>query len=156
MGVVNILDVVSMYNGLLGNLATVPSLKGASAGSTGTGAGNMSGYDGVENLYGEVSLSIALALPNIDAFDPNFEDLTLRGHCRGVREVPVCINPINFLDKAPSTINVKQVFDDLVLKNLIDAKSRQTISGYPLLQLFYQLYLNADNCGKDLSGKLRL
>ena len=71
-----------------------------------------------------------------------------------VTQVPVCINPINFLDKAPSTINVKQVFDDLVLKNLIDAKSRQTISGYPLLQLFYQLYLNANNCGEDLSGKL--
>ena len=42
----------------------------------------------------------------------------------------------------------------MVLSNLIDAKDRQTISGYPLLQLFYQLYLTADNCGKDLTGKL--
>ena len=31
---------------------------------------------------------------------------------------------------------------------------RQTISDYPLLRLFYQLYLTANNCGEDLTGKL--
>jgi hypothetical protein len=65
----------------------------------------------------------------------------------------VCINPLDFLDFDPSTIKVKDVFDQLVLSNLIDAKSRQTISDYPLLRLFYELYLNASNCGSDLSGK---
>ena len=66
----------------------------------------------------------------------------------------VCVNPLNFLDILPSEINVKDVFDNLVITNLIDAKSRQTISGYPLLMLFYELYLNASNCGADISGHL--
>jgi len=68
--------------------------------------------------------------------------------------VDVCINPLDYLDFDPSTINVKEVFDELVVSNLIDAKSRQVISSYPTLKLFYLLYLNATNCGKDLSGKL--
>ena len=42
----------------------------------------------------------------------------------------------------------------MVERNLIDAKNRQTINAYPTLQLFYYLYLNASNCGKDLTGKL--
>ncbi len=66
----------------------------------------------------------------------------------------ICINPLDYLDLDPSTINVKEVFDELVSSNLIDAKNRQVISGYPMLQLFYLLYLNANNCGKDLTGKL--
>ena len=65
----------------------------------------------------------------------------------------VCINPLDYLDIQPSEINIKSVFDQLVQTNLIDVKSRQTISDYPLLRLFYELYLNASNCGKDLSGK---
>ena len=65
----------------------------------------------------------------------------------------VCINPLDYLDVQPSEINVKDVFDQLVQSNLIDVKSRQTISDYPLLRLFYELYLNANNCGKELSGK---
>ena len=65
----------------------------------------------------------------------------------------VCINPLDFLDFDPSNINIKDIFDDLVLSNLIDAKSRQTISDYPLLRLFYELYLKANNCGKNLSNK---
>lgn len=65
----------------------------------------------------------------------------------------VCINPLDYLDIQPSEINIKAVFDQLVQTNLIDVKSRQTITDYPLLRLFYELYLNASNCGKDLSGK---
>ena len=65
----------------------------------------------------------------------------------------VCINPLDYLDIQPSEINIKAVFDQLVQTNLIDVKSRQTISDYPLLRLFYELYLNASNCGEDLSGK---
>ena len=65
----------------------------------------------------------------------------------------VCVNPLDYLDIQPSEINIKAVFDQLVQTNLIDVKSRQTISDYPLLRLFYELYLNASNCGKDLSGK---
>ena len=65
----------------------------------------------------------------------------------------ICINPLDYLDIQPSEINVKDVFDQLVQSNLIDVKSRQTISDYPLLRLFYELYLNANNCGKELSGK---
>ena len=65
----------------------------------------------------------------------------------------VCINPLDYFDTDPTTIMVKDVFDQMVLRNLIDVKSRQTISDYPLLRLFYELYLNASNCGKDLSGK---
>ena len=68
--------------------------------------------------------------------------------------VNVCINPKDYLDVDPETINTKDRFDDLILSNLIDAKSRQVISDYPMLKLFYQLYLNANDCGKDLSGKL--
>lgn len=65
----------------------------------------------------------------------------------------ICINPLDYLDVQPSEINVKDMFDQLVQSNLIDVKSRQTISDYPLLRLFYELYLNANNCGKELSGK---
>ena len=68
--------------------------------------------------------------------------------------VDVCINPLDYLDFTPSQINIKDNFDAMVLNNLIDAKSRQTISDYPLLRLFYQLYLTANNCGEDLTGKL--
>ena len=68
--------------------------------------------------------------------------------------VDVCINPLDYLDVDPSDIQIKEVFDELISSNLIDAKNRQVISGYPMLQLFYLLYLNASNCGKDLTGKL--
>jgi hypothetical protein len=68
--------------------------------------------------------------------------------------VGVCVNPLDYLDFTPSEINVKDNFDTMVLSNLIDAKSRQTISDYPTLRLFYQLYLTANNCGEELSGKL--
>ena len=65
----------------------------------------------------------------------------------------ICVNPLDYLDVDPSDIQIKEVFDELVSSNLIDAKNRQVISGYPMLQLFYLLYLNASNCGKDLTGK---
>ena len=68
--------------------------------------------------------------------------------------VDVCINPLDYLDITPSQINIKDNFDSMVLSNLIDVKSRQTISDYPTLRLFYQLYLTASNCGEELSGKL--
>ena len=66
----------------------------------------------------------------------------------------VCINPKDYLDINPKQINVKETFDDLILSNLIDAKSRQVISNYPMLKLFYQLYLTSKDCGKEFSGKL--
>jgi len=68
--------------------------------------------------------------------------------------VDVCINPLDYLDFTPSQVITKENFDSMVLSNLIDVKSRQTISDYPTLRLFYQLYLTANNCGKELSGKL--
>jgi hypothetical protein len=71
-----------------------------------------------------------------------------------IKKVPICVNPLDYLDIVPSEITVKEVFDEAILRSLIDVKSRQTISGYPMLQLFYQLYLNASNCGKDLTGRL--
>jgi len=74
------------------------------------------------------------------------------GHYTG-SSYNICINPLDYLDIQPSEINVKDIFDQLVQSNLIDVKSRQTISDYPLLRLFYELYLNANNCGKELSGK---
>ncbi len=66
----------------------------------------------------------------------------------------ICVNPVDFLDTPPSQIKVKEVFDEMVQRNLINAQNRQTLSGYPTLKLFYELYLNATNCGKDYSGKL--
>jgi len=66
----------------------------------------------------------------------------------------ICVNPADFLDIPPSKIKVKEVFDEMVERNLINATNRQTLSAYPTLQLFYELYLNANNCGKELSGKL--
>ena len=88
-----------------------------------------------------------------------FSSLTItEGICTGITSgittVDVCVNPLDYLDFSPSQINIKDNFDDMVLSNLIDAKSRQTISDYPLLRLFYQLYLTANNCGEDLTGKL--
>ena len=65
----------------------------------------------------------------------------------------ICVKPLDFLDVLPSEISIKEVFDTIVVSNLIDVKSRQTISDYPLLRLFYQLYLNANGCGKDLTGR---
>ena len=79
---------------------------------------------------------------------------TLNNNCESGTTTNVCINPLDFLDIKPSEIGVKDTFDQLVLSNLIDVKSRQTISGYPLLWLFYDLYLNASNCGESLSGHL--
>ena len=67
--------------------------------------------------------------------------------------VGVCVSPLDYLDYNPSQINVKNNFDTMVLSNLIDVKSRQTISNYPMLKLFYQLYLTASNCGSDLTGR---
>lgn len=79
---------------------------------------------------------------------------TLTNNCQSGTTSSVCINPLDFLDIKPSDIGVKDTFDQLILSNLIDVKSRQTISGYPLLWLFYDLYLNASNCGESLSGHL--
>jgi len=42
----------------------------------------------------------------------------------------------------------------MVLSNLIDVKSRQVISDYPLLRLFYNQYLNANGCGVDFTNRL--
>ena len=147
-GFYNVFDVLVMFTELLAE----DGLTGAGNGS----AGNMSGGDGVENLFGLVWAILNGApwdIPPADSF-AEYEDLTTLSKFCKVREVPICINPIEYLDVPPSDIEVKQVFDEMVLSNLIDAKDRQTISGYPLLQLFYQLYLTADNCGKDLTGKL--
>jgi hypothetical protein len=72
----------------------------------------------------------------------------------GISTVGVCVNPLDYLDTTPSQIITKDNFDTMVLSNLIDVKSRQTISDYPTLRLFYQLYLAASNCGEELSGKL--
>ena len=66
----------------------------------------------------------------------------------------ICVNPLDFLDQPPSKIKVKEVFDEMVQSNLINAQNRQTISGYPTLKLFYELYLKASNCGEQYSGKL--
>jgi hypothetical protein len=64
------------------------------------------------------------------------------------------VNPLDFLDFKPSEINVKENMDAMVVSNLIDVKSRQVLGGYPLLAGFYELYLQASNCGKELSGHL--
>ena len=42
----------------------------------------------------------------------------------------------------------------MVIANLIDAKSRQVISGYPMLQLFYNQYMEASGCGVSLTNRL--
>ncbi len=70
-----------------------------------------------------------------------------------VTKTPIEVNPLDFLDKHPSEVNVKSDMDKMIVSNLIDAKSRQTIGGYPLLWAFYELYLNASNCGNDLTGR---
>jgi hypothetical protein len=74
--------------------------------------------------------------------------------CCDVEEVDICVKPLDFLDIPPSKIQVKQVFDEMVRMNLIDATNRQTISDYPTLRLFYHLYLVANDCGSELTGKL--
>jgi hypothetical protein len=68
--------------------------------------------------------------------------------------IEITVNPKDFLDRDISEIGVKHVIDEMVLTNLIDVKSRQTISGYPLLYAFYELYLNANGCGVDNTNKL--
>jgi hypothetical protein len=82
--------------------------------------------------------------------------------CSGTpTEITVCecedvyteINPLDFLDKHPSEVNVKSDMDKMIVSNLIDAKSRQVLGGYPLLWAFYELYLNVSNCGLEFSGK---
>ena len=154
----NVLDAVFMWTPIY----STTGLEGASAnaGCAPFTQGNMSGADGIENLYGLIFMIFAnFATPGTyGPFDDSFvgfEDLTLSSTrpCE-IEEKPVCINPLDYLSADPADINVKDVFDEIVLSSLIDVKSRQTISGYPMLQLFYQLYLNANNCGKSLSGKL--
>ena len=66
----------------------------------------------------------------------------------------ICINPLDLLEQPPSKIKVKEVFDEMVQSNLINAQNRQTISDYPTLKLFYELYLRANGCGEQHSGKL--
>jgi hypothetical protein len=69
-------------------------------------------------------------------------------------DTPVCIKPLEYLDKAPNAVNIKPQFDEMVIANLIDAKSRQVISGYPMLQLFYNQYMEANGCGASLTNRL--
>ena len=69
-------------------------------------------------------------------------------------DTPVCIKPLEFLDKQPNEVNIKPNFDNMVLSNLIDVKSRQVISDYPLLRLFYNQYLNANGCGASITNRL--
>ena len=69
-------------------------------------------------------------------------------------DTPVCIKPLDYLDKAPNDVNIKPQFDEMVIANLIDAKSRQVISGYPMLQLFYNQYMEASGCGVSLTNRL--
>jgi hypothetical protein len=69
-------------------------------------------------------------------------------------DVPICINPLDYLDKEPNEVNIKPNFDEMVLSNLIDVKSRQVISDYPMLRLFYNQYLNANGCGASITNRL--
>ena len=69
-------------------------------------------------------------------------------------DTPVCIKPLEYLDKSPNDVNIKPQFDEMVIANLIDAKSRQVISGYPMLQLFYNQYMEASGCGASLTNRL--
>ena len=69
-------------------------------------------------------------------------------------DTPVCIKPLDYLDKDPNDVNIKPQFDEMVLANLIDVKSRQVISGYPMLQLFYNQYRDASGCGISLTNRL--
>ena len=69
-------------------------------------------------------------------------------------DTPVCIKPLDYLDKQPNEVNIKPNFDTMVLSNLIDVKSRQVISDYPLLRLFYNQYLNANGCGDIITNRL--
>ena len=78
-------------------------------------------------------------------------DITLSSTCV---DTPVCIKPLDYLDKQPNQVNIKPDFDKMVLSNLIDVKSRQVISDYPLLRLFYNQYLNANGCGTDITNRL--
>ena len=78
-------------------------------------------------------------------------DITLSSTCV---DTPVCIKPLDYLDKQPNQVNIKPDFDTMVLSNLIDVKSRQVISDYPLLRLFYNQYLNANGCGVDFTNRL--
>ena len=71
-------------------------------------------------------------------------------------DVPICVNPLDYLDKQPSEVNIKPNFDEMVLSNLIDVKSRQVISGYPMLQMFYNQYLNSKGCGSSISNNLNV
>jgi len=71
-------------------------------------------------------------------------------------DVAICVNPLDYLDKQPSEVNIKPNFDEMVLSNLIDVKSRQVISGYPLLQMFYNQYLNSKGCGSSISNNLNV
>ena len=69
-------------------------------------------------------------------------------------DTPVCIKPLDYLEKDPNDVNIKPQFDEMVIANLIDAKSRQVISGYPMLQLFYNQYRDASGCGISLTNRL--
>ena len=65
----------------------------------------------------------------------------------------VNIDPLNYLDKPLSEMTTKESIDEMISSNLIDAKSRQVLNGYPMLELFVWMYLNPDNCG-GISGQL--
>jgi len=83
-----------------------------------------------------------------------FNDCFEKVICCETENVDICVKPLDLLDIPPSKIQVKQVFDEMVRRNLINATNRQTISGYPTLRLFYHLYLVANNCGSELTGRL--
>ena len=83
-----------------------------------------------------------------------FNDCFEKVICCETEVVDICVKPLDLLDIPPSKIQVKQVFDEMVRRNLINATNRQTISDYPTLRLFYHLYLVANNCGSELTGRL--
>jgi hypothetical protein len=69
-------------------------------------------------------------------------------------DTETCVKPLEFFEKNVSEVNIKSDFDDMVIANLINAKNRQVLSGYPTMQLFYHLYLTASRCGAGLTQRL--
>jgi hypothetical protein len=55
--------------------------------------------------------------------------------------------------EALSDITTVDGFNHLMLTELIDVKSRQTLSGYPTLKALYDRYLNSENYCLTTSSK---
>lgn len=103
----------------------------------------------------DLNISSASAIENDVWCYMTDNNCILTGICTGETAVTCgdgCIDLTNLLTTSLSSITTIELFEDIITSELIDAKSRKTISAYPTLRLLYDRYINSSlYCGNESS-----